>query len=126
MPEEAIELLVLGNTTPEVEAYLDALRNNGNPAHATRIEHDADLLATDLKEKKLLDLLILTIESDSLSTTQLFALIGAINPIIPVIAVADEPDEEMRLELMQQGVKDLVQRKVVQVILREQIGRAHV
>ncbi|MCU7847192.1 MAG: EAL domain-containing protein [Candidatus Thiodiazotropha sp. (ex Lucinoma kastoroae)] len=123
MPEEAIELLVLGNTTPEVEAYLDALRNNGNPAHASRIEHDADLLATDLKEKKLLDLLILTIESDSLSTTQLFALIGAINPIIPVIAVADEPDEEMRLELMQQGAKDLVPRKdhahLVQIILRE-------
>ncbi|ODJ86476.1 hypothetical protein CODIS_32600 [Candidatus Thiodiazotropha endolucinida] len=41
MPEEAIELLVLGNTTPEVEAYLDALRNNGNPAHATRHTHRA-------------------------------------------------------------------------------------
>ncbi|MCU7881590.1 MAG: hypothetical protein KZQ66_19125 [Candidatus Thiodiazotropha sp. (ex Lucinoma aequizonata)] len=99
MPEEAIELLVLGNTTPEIGAYLDALRNNVNSAHASRIEHDADLLATNLKEKTVLDLLIITIESDSLSTTQLFALIGAINPIIPVIALADEPDEEMRLEL---------------------------
>ncbi|MEW8428639.1 MAG: EAL domain-containing protein [gamma proteobacterium symbiont of Ctena orbiculata] len=123
MPEEAIELLVIGNTTPEVEAYLDALRNNGNPAHATRIEHDADQLGSALKEKKSLDLLIYTVESDALDTTQMFALIGAINPIIPVVAVADTPEDEIQLELMRQGVTDLVQRKnhphLVQVILRE-------
>ncbi|MES9892706.1 MAG: GGDEF domain-containing protein, partial [Candidatus Thiodiazotropha sp.] len=123
MPEEAIELLVLGNTTPEVEAYLDALRNNGNPAHATRIEHDADQLGSALKEKRSLDLLIYTIENEALDTTQLFAVIGAINPIIPVVAVCDTPDEELQLDLMRQGVTDLVQRKnhphLVQVILRE-------
>ncbi|PVV13121.1 MAG: GGDEF domain-containing protein [gamma proteobacterium symbiont of Ctena orbiculata] len=123
MPEEAIELLVLGSTTPEVEACLDALRNNGNPAHATRIEHDADQLGSALKEKKSLDLLIYTIDNEALDTTQLFALIGAINPIIPVIAISDMPNEEMQLELMKQGITDLVQRKnhphLVQVILRE-------
>jgi diguanylate cyclase (GGDEF)-like protein/PAS domain S-box-containing protein len=123
MPEEAIELLVLGNTTPEVEAYLDALRNNGNPAHATRISHDADQLGAALKEKKYLDLLIFTIENEALDTTHLFALIGAINPIIPVVAVCDTPDEELQIELMRQGFTDLVQRKnlphLVQVVLRE-------
>ncbi|MEW8102615.1 MAG: EAL domain-containing protein [Candidatus Thiodiazotropha endolucinida] len=123
MPEEAIELLVLGNTTPEIEAYLDALRNNGNPAHATRIEHNADQLGSALKEKRSLDLLIYTIEHEALDTTQLFAIIGAINPIIPVVAVCDTPDEELQLDLMRQGVTDLVQRKnhphLVQVILRE-------
>jgi diguanylate cyclase (GGDEF)-like protein/PAS domain S-box-containing protein len=123
MREEAIELLVLGNTTPEVEACLDALRNNGNPAHATRIEHDADELGSALKERKSLDLLIYTIDNNALDTTQLFALIGAINPIIPVVAVCDTPDETLQLDLMRLGVKDLVQRKnhphLVQVILRE-------
>jgi diguanylate cyclase (GGDEF)-like protein/PAS domain S-box-containing protein len=123
MPEEAIELLILGNTTPEVEAYLVALRNNGNPAHATRIHHDPDELGSALKEKKNLDLVIYTIDSEALDTTQLFALIGAINPIIPVIAVCDDPDDALQLELMSQGVTDLVQRKnhphLMQVILRE-------
>ncbi len=123
MPEEAIELLILGNTTPEVEAYLDALRNNGNPAHATRIAHDSDQLGAALKEKKNLDLLIYTIENESLDNTHLFALIGAINPIVPVVAVCDTPDEEMQVELMRLGATDLVQRKnlphLVQVILRE-------
>ncbi|MCU7920449.1 MAG: EAL domain-containing protein [Candidatus Thiodiazotropha sp. (ex Epidulcina cf. delphinae)] len=123
MPNEAIELLVVGNTTPEVEAYLDALRNNGKPAHASRVDHDADLLGAELKEKKHLDLLIFSVENDSLSTTQLFALIGAINPTIPVIAVADDADDELRIELMEQGITDLVQRKnyahLVRVILRE-------
>lgn len=123
MPEEAIELLVLGNSTPEVEAYLVALRNNGNPAHATLIDHDADELGSALKTKRSLDLLIYTLESEALDTTQLFALIGAINPIIPVIAVGDSVDEALQLKLMSQGVTDLVQRKnhplLVQVILRE-------
>ncbi|MEW8508658.1 MAG: EAL domain-containing protein [Candidatus Thiodiazotropha sp.] len=123
MPEDAIELLVVGNSTPEVEAYLDALRNNGNPAHATRIDHDADQLGTALKEKKALDLLIYTLENEALDTTQMFAIIGAINPIIPVVAVSDTPDDELQLELMRQGVTDLVLRKdhahLVQVILRE-------
>jgi diguanylate cyclase (GGDEF)-like protein/PAS domain S-box-containing protein len=123
MPEQAIELLVIGNTTSEVEAYLVALRNNGNPAHASRIDHDADELGSALKEKKTLDLVIYTIDTEALDTTQLFALIGAINPIIPVIAVSDSPDEELQLELMGQGITDLVQRKnhphLVQVILRE-------
>ncbi|MCU7904970.1 MAG: EAL domain-containing protein [Candidatus Thiodiazotropha sp. (ex Epidulcina cf. delphinae)] len=123
MPNEAIELLVVGNTIPEIEAYLDALRNNGKPAHATRVDHDADLLGAALKGKKHLDLLIFSVESDALSTTQLFALIGAINPTIPVIAVADDVNDELRLELMEQGVTDLVQRKnyahLLQVVLRE-------
>ena len=123
MPDEAIELLVLGNTTPEVEACLDTLRNSGVPAHASRIDHDADLLGAELKKKKRLDLLIYTVENDALDTNQLLALLGAISSATPVIAVSDEPNDEQRIELMRQGITDLVPRKdfdhLVLVILRE-------
>jgi diguanylate cyclase (GGDEF)-like protein/PAS domain S-box-containing protein len=123
MPEEAIELLVLGNTTPEVETYLDSLRNRGTPAHAIRIDHDTDQLGNELKKKRRLDLLIYTVENDALETNQLLALLGAISPGTPVIAVKEEINDELRIELMQQGIADLVLRKnfdhLVQVILRE-------
>jgi diguanylate cyclase (GGDEF)-like protein/PAS domain S-box-containing protein len=124
MPNDAIELLVLGNTTPEVEAYLDALRNYGVPAHATRIDHDIDLLSAELKKKKKhLDLLIYSVESDALDINQLLALLGAISSTTPVVAVNDEIDTELRVNLMQQGITDLVHRKdlphLVQAVLRE-------
>ncbi len=123
MPEEAIELLVLGNTTPEVETYLDALRNQGIAAHASMIAHDTTALSDELKMKRRLDLLIYTVEGDALETTHLLALLGAIGSATPVIAVCDEPSGEQRVELMSQGITDLVDRKdlphLVQVILRE-------
>ncbi|MES9940480.1 MAG: bifunctional diguanylate cyclase/phosphodiesterase [Candidatus Thiodiazotropha sp. 6PLUC2] len=123
MPEEAIELLVLGNTTPEVETCLDTLRNSGTAAHAIRIDHDADQLGAELKKKHPLDLLIYTLDNDALEINQLLALLVAISPSTPVIAVDEEPSDEMRIDLMRQGVTDLVERKnfdhLVQVILRE-------
>jgi multidomain signaling protein FimX len=123
MPEEAIELLVLGNTTPEVETYLDALRNQGIAAHASMIAHDTTALSDELKMKRRLDLLIYTVEGDALETNQLLALLGAIGSATPVIAVCDDPSGEQRVELMSQGITDLVDRKdlphLVQVILRE-------
>jgi diguanylate cyclase (GGDEF)-like protein/PAS domain S-box-containing protein len=123
MPEEAIELLVLGNTTPEVETCLNSLRNRGTPAHAIRIDHETDQLSNELKKKRRLDLLIYTVENDALETNQLLALLGAISPGTPVIAVSEETDDELRIELMQQGIADFVPRKnydhLVQVILRE-------
>lgn len=123
MPEEAIELLVLGNTTPEVETYLNALRNQGIAAHASMIAHDTTALSDELKMKRRLDLLIYTVEGDALETNQLLALLGAIGSATPVIAVCDDPSGEQRVELMSQGITDLVDRKdlphLVQVILRE-------
>ncbi|MES9859233.1 MAG: EAL domain-containing protein [Candidatus Thiodiazotropha sp. LLP2] len=123
MPEEAIELLVLGNTTPEVETCLDSLRNSGTPAHALRIDHDADQLGIELKKKRHLDLLIYTVDNDALEVNQLLALLVAISPSTPVIAIGEEFDEKLRIEMMQQGITDLVERKnfdhLVQVILRE-------
>jgi diguanylate cyclase (GGDEF)-like protein/PAS domain S-box-containing protein len=123
MPEEAIELLVLGNTTPEVETCLDTLRNSGTPAHAIRIDQDADQLGDQLKKKKRLDLLVYTVESGAMEVNQLLALLRAISPITPIIAVTEEPANELRIELMTQGIADLVERKnyehLVQVILRE-------
>ncbi|MCG7959342.1 MAG: diguanylate cyclase, partial [Candidatus Thiodiazotropha taylori] len=123
MPEEAIELLVLGNTTPEVETCLDSLRNSGTPAHAIRIDHDADQLAEQLKKKHPLDLLIYTVEADALEVNQLLALLGVTSSATPVIGVSDEANDELRISLMKQGIADLVERKnfdhLVQVILRE-------
>ncbi|MET0066150.1 MAG: EAL domain-containing protein [Candidatus Thiodiazotropha sp.] len=123
MPDEAIELLVLGNTTPEVETYLGALRNQGFAAHASMIAHDTDALSDELKKKRRLDLLIYTVETGALDTNQLLALLGAIGSATPVIAVCEEPSGTQRVELMSQGITDLVDRKdlphLVQVILRE-------
>ncbi|MEJ2610574.1 MAG: EAL domain-containing protein [Candidatus Thiodiazotropha sp.] len=123
MPDEAIELLVLGNTTPEVEVYLDTLRNRRVAAHALRIDHNADILSEELKKKKRLDLLIYTVEDSALDVTQLLALLGAISSTTPVIAVSEEVNDELRIELMQQGIADLVPRAafehLAQVILRE-------
>ncbi|MCG7941765.1 MAG: hypothetical protein JAY61_01525, partial [Candidatus Thiodiazotropha taylori] len=108
MPEEAIELLVLGNTTPEVETCLDSLRNSGTPAHAIRIDHDADQLAEQLKKKHPLDLLIYTVEADALEVNQLLALLGVTSSATPVIGVSDEANDELRISLMKQGIADLV------------------
>ncbi|MET0089903.1 MAG: diguanylate cyclase [Candidatus Thiodiazotropha sp.] len=123
MPEEAIELLVLGNTTSEVETYLNALRNQGIAAHASMIAHDTDALSDELKKKRRLDLLIYTVESDALETNKLLALLGVIGSATPVIAVSEAPTGEQRVELMSQGITDLVDHDdlshLVQVILRE-------
>ncbi len=123
MSDEAIDLLVIGNTTPEIEAYLDEIRNEGVAAHATRIEHDAEQLGKTLKTQRSLDILIYTLEGNEFGVSQLFGVLSVTNPHLPVIAVTEEPDEEKRLELMRQGVSDLVLRKdaahLAQVVLRE-------
>jgi multidomain signaling protein FimX len=123
MSEEAIELLVLGNSTPEIEAYLDEIRNAGHAAHATQIPHDADQLGKALKEHRGLDILIYTLESGELGLSQVFAVLSAINPHLPVVAVADDLDESQRIDLMSQGVADLVLRRdyphLTHVALRE-------
>ena len=124
MPDEAIELLVIGNTTPEIEAYLDHIRNSGFAAHATRISHDADLLGETLKKHRDLDILLYTIEADDeLSPNQLFAVLSAINPTLPVIAIAETVDETQRNELMSTGAADLISRQAYShltlAILRE-------
>jgi multidomain signaling protein FimX len=123
MSDEAIELLVIGNSTPEIEAYLDNIRNAGHAAHATQIPHDADQLSKALKARRALDILIYTLEGAELDLSQLFAVLSAINPHLPVVAVADNLDEEQRIALMGQKVADLVLRRdyphLTQVILRE-------
>ncbi|MCU7827721.1 MAG: EAL domain-containing protein [Candidatus Thiodiazotropha sp. (ex Myrtea sp. 'scaly one' KF741663)] len=123
MSDEAIELLVIGNSTPEIEAYLDHLRNSGFAAHATQIEHDADLLGKTLKAHRDLDILIYTVESDELGSGQLFAVLSAINPTLPVIAVTETIDEVQRIELMRNGAADLIllneYSHITQAILRE-------
>jgi multidomain signaling protein FimX len=123
MSDDAIDLLVIGNTTPEIEAYLDEIRNAGIAAHATRIEHDAEQLGKTLKTQRTLDILIYTLEGNEFGISQLFGVLSVTNPHLPVVAVAEELDEEKRLELMRQGVSDLVVRKdaahLAQVVLRE-------
>ncbi len=123
MSDDAIDLLVIGNTTPEIEAYLDEIRNAGVAAHAIRIDHDAEQLGQTLKTQRSLDILIYTLEGNEFGVSQLFGVLSVTNPHLPVVAVAEEPDEEKRLELMRQGVADLVVRKdaahLAQVVLRE-------
>lgn len=123
MSDEAIELLVIGNSTPEIEAYLDEIRNAGHAAHGLHIPHDADLLGKTLKAQRALDILIYTLDANELGLSQLFAVLSAINPHLPVIAVTETPEEEQRNELMRQGVTDLVLHRdyahLTQVVLRE-------
>ena len=123
MSDDAIDLLVIGNTTPEIEAYLDEIRNAGNAAHASRIDHDAELLGKTLKTQRSLDILIYTLEGNEFGVSQLFGVLSVTNPHLPVVAVAERLDEERRLELMRQGVSDLVVRNdaphLAQVVLRE-------
>jgi diguanylate cyclase (GGDEF)-like protein/PAS domain S-box-containing protein len=123
MPEDAIELLVIGNTTPEIESYLNEIRNSGVAAHAIQIAHDAEELGKTLKSKRSLDVLIHTLEKNEISISQLFGVLSVTNPHLPLVAVSEELDEDKRLELMRQGVADLVLRKdpahLAQVILRE-------
>jgi diguanylate cyclase (GGDEF)-like protein/PAS domain S-box-containing protein len=123
MSDDAIDLLVIGNTTPEIESYLDEIRNAGIAAHATRIDHDAELLGKTLKSQRSLDVLIYTLEGNEFGVSQLFGVLSVTNPHLPVVAVTEELDEEKRLELMRQGVSDLVMRKdaphLAQVVLRE-------
>lgn len=123
MSEDAIDLLVIGNSTPEIESYLDEIRNSGVAAHATQIGHDAEELGKILKSKRSLDVLIYTLEGNEFGVSQLFGVLSVTNPHLPVIAVADEIEQEKRLELMRQGVRDLVMRQdsahLAQVVLRE-------
>jgi diguanylate cyclase (GGDEF)-like protein/PAS domain S-box-containing protein len=123
MSDDAIDLLVIGNTTPEIEFYLDEIRNAGVAAHATRIDHDAEQLGKTLKSQRSLDILIYTLEGDEFGVSQLFGVLSVTNPHLPVVAVAEELDKEIRLELMRQGIADLVIRMdaphLAQVVLRE-------
>lgn len=123
MSDDAIDLLVIGNTTPEIEFYLSEIRNAGVAAHATHIEHDAEQLVTTLKSLRSLDILIYTLEDDELGVSQLFGILSVTKPHLPVVAVGENLDEEQRLELMRQGIADLVLRQdaphLAQVLLRE-------
>ncbi len=123
MSDEAIDLLVIGNSTPEIELYLDEIRNAGMPAHAIQIGHDAEQLGKTLKTQRALDVILYTLEGTEFGISQLFGVLSVTNPHLPVVAVTDEPEEEKRLELMRQGVADLVSRKdtahLAQVVLRE-------
>jgi diguanylate cyclase (GGDEF)-like protein/PAS domain S-box-containing protein len=123
MSDDAIDLLVIGNTTPEIESYLDQIRNAGIAAHATRIDHDAEQLGKTLKSQRSLDVLIYTLEANEFGVSQLFGVLSVTKPHLPVVAVAEELDEEKRLELMRQGVSDLVMRNeaphLAQVVMRE-------
>ncbi len=123
MSDDAIDLLVIGNSTPEIESYLDEIRNEGVAAHATHIDQDVDQFGETLKSQRSLDVLIYTLEGKEFGVSQLFGVLSVTNPHLPVVAVADEIDEERRLDLMRQGVSDLVLRKDVrhlaQVVLRE-------
>jgi diguanylate cyclase (GGDEF)-like protein/PAS domain S-box-containing protein len=123
MSEDAIDLLVIGNTTPEIESYLNEIRNSGVAAHGHRIEHEVEELGKTLKSKRSLDVLIYTLEGNELGVSQLFGILSVTNPHLPVIAVSETIDEVKRLDLMRQGVTDLVVRSdaqhLAQVILRE-------
>ena len=123
MSEDAIDLLVIGNTTPEIESYLDEIRNAGVAAHATHITQDVDQLGKTLKSQRALDILIYTLEGNEFGVSQLFGVLNVTHPHLPVVAVADEVDEKKRLKLMRQGIADLVLRKdaahLAQVVLRE-------
>ncbi len=111
MSDEAIELLVIGNSTPEIEAYLSHIRNSGYAAHANQISHDADLLGEKLKQLRELDILLYTLDSeaDNLSPEQLFAVLHAINPSLPVIALTDQVEETEQYSLMKAGAADLIE-----------------
>jgi diguanylate cyclase (GGDEF)-like protein/PAS domain S-box-containing protein len=123
MSEDAIDLLVIGNTTPEIESYLNEIRNSGVAAHAFRIEHDVEELGRTLKSKRRLDVLIYTLGDNELGVSQLFGVLSVTSPHLPVIAVSETIDELKRLDLMRQGVADLVARSeaahLAQAILRE-------
>ncbi len=123
MSDEAIDLLVIGNSTPEIELYLDEIRNAGMPAHAIQIGHDAEQLGKTLKTQRTLDVIIYTLEGTEFGVSQLFGVLSVTNPNLPVVAVIDNPEGEKRLELMRQGVADLISRKdtahLAQVVLRE-------
>ncbi len=123
MSQDAIDLLVIGNTTPEIESYLNEIRNSGVAAHAIQIEHDVEELGRTLKAKRALDVLIYTLEGHELGISQLFGVLSVTNPHLPVVAVSETIDETKRLDLMRQGVTDLVIRSdaqhLAQVILRE-------
>lgn len=123
MSDDAIDLLVIGNTTPEIESYLDEIRNAGIAAHATHIGHDVEQLGETLKSQRSLDILIYTLDGNESGVGQLFGVLSVTNPHLPVVAVAEHIDEEKRVELMRQGIADLVLRKdtahLAQVVLRE-------
>jgi diguanylate cyclase (GGDEF)-like protein/PAS domain S-box-containing protein len=111
MSDEAIELLVIGNSTPEIEAYLSHIRNSGYAAHANQISHDADLLGEKLKQHRDLDILLYTLDSkeEKLNPDQLFAVLHAINPSLPVIALTDQVEETEQYSLMKAGAADLIE-----------------
>lgn len=125
MSDEAIELLVIGNSTPEIEAYLSHIRNSGYAAHANQIPHNADLLGEKLKQHRDLDILLYTLDSkeDKLDPEQLFAVLHAINPNLPVIALTDKVEETEQYSLMNAGAADLIETQayahITLAILRE-------
>ncbi len=123
MSDDAIDLLVIGNTTPEIESYLNEIRNAGVAAHATHIDHDVDQLVSTLKSQRSIDILIYTLDGNALEVSQLFGVISVTKPHLPVVAVCEDFDNKMRLDLMRQGVADLVGSKdaphLAQVVLRE-------
>lgn len=123
MSDDAIDLLVIGNSTPEIESYLDEIRNAGVAAHATHIGQDVEQLGNTLKSQRSLDILIYTLDGNEFGVSQLFGILNVTHPGLPVVAVCETLHETKRLELLRQGIADLVLRKdaahLAQVVLRE-------
>lgn len=121
MHDTAIELLIIGNTTSEVEGYLTALRNAGMAVHAHQVAHDIKAVSTAINDS--IDLILYTCETDKTGLPDIRKILHTQGLAIPIIALAESCDNESKLLLMSQGVCDLVERKenqlLVSIIARE-------
>ena len=121
MHDKAIELLIIGNKSSDVEGYLSALRNAGHAVHAEHIPHDLEPLKVSIA--KPIDLILYTSESGELGIHPVKGVLAARRMNTPMLMLTDQCDAEHRTKTLSQGVKDLIERNeyqlVAQVVLRE-------
>jgi PAS domain S-box-containing protein len=122
MHNPAIELLVLGNTQSEVEAYLTALRNSGKAAHATQVAHDSAALNHALQKQ--IDLVIYTREPGEIGIRETLEILAGQGQERSLIVLDENANGESKAELLALGVKDLVERSGVPLLIQV-IGREY-
>ncbi|MCC5859374.1 MAG: EAL domain-containing protein [Ectothiorhodospiraceae bacterium] len=110
--DDVLRLLIAEPSLNDAEMYISVLRNAGHAVRAQRIE-DGDELREVLEEKPF-DLLLCHAGIQDLSPTLALESIQRSGRDIPVLALADAHEDELRRSLMTQGTADLVAKNDLQ------------
>ncbi len=104
--EKVLRLLIIEDSLNDAEAIASLLRNSGHAIRPVSIEDEEQLIEAVRTQTP--ELIMCAADSEEPSLSQVGEAVSDNGKDIPVIAVAEECDPELRIRAMQSGALDLV------------------